>query len=234
MSEIYAAPMGSVAKRIKPGRLAIVVLPWFIGVLLILSLVALILLMKAAPAKEPDTLMVRSLDVAVPPPPEPPPPVKVQAQTTTAPSPTIDLFGVGEGPSLSYARNPELTLDNLQRVEKPEFDKNTFDLSSNLSVDFPLLEVKELDSVPRLLSNNRISFPRQLREKGIDRVTTKVEIIIDQQGKAYVKKIVDPVYPEMADVIRKAINDSKFTTPTKNGRPVQAIYLYTLVFINRT
>jgi hypothetical protein len=36
------------------------------------------------------------------------------------------------------------------------------------------------------------------------------------------------------DVIRKAINDSRFTIPTKNGRPVQAIYLYTLVFINRT
>jgi len=235
MSKIYAAQAGLVDIRMKPGRLAMIVLPWIIGVLLILSLVALILLMKAAPLKEPEKLMVRSLDVAVPPPPpEPPPPVKVQAQATTAPSPTVDLFGAGEGPSLSYARNPELTLDNLQRIEKPEFDKNTFDLSTNLSVDFPLLEVKELDSVPRLLSNNRISFPRQLREKGVDRVATKVEIIIDQQGKAYVKKIVDPVYPEMADVIRKAINDSRFTTPTKNGRPVQAIYLYTLVFINRT
>jgi protein TonB len=193
----------------------------------------MILLMKAAPLKAPETLMVRNLDVAIPPPPEPPPPVKIQEDTTTAPAPSIDLFGMGEGPSLSYAHNPKLTLDNFQRIEKPEFDKNTFNLSSNLSVDFPLLEVKELDSVPRLLSSNRISFPRHLREQGIDRVATKVEIIIDQQGKAYVKKIVDPVYPEMADVIRKAINDSRFTIPTKNGRPVQAIYLYTLVFINK-
>lgn len=222
------------AGKAKLRRLFVTTLPWLIGAVAICALVAIILLMKAAPLKEPETLTVRSLDVAVPPPPEPPPPVKIQEQTTTAPTPSIDLFGAGETPSLSYAHNPKLTLDNLQRIEKPEFDKEALNLVSNLSVDFPLLEVKELDSVPRLLSNNRISFPRHLRERGIDRVATKVEIIIDQQGKAFVKKIVDPVYPEMVEVIRKAINDSKFTTPTKNGRPVQAIYLYTLVFINRT
>lgn len=209
-------------------------LPWLLGALMIVFLMAAILLMKAAPLKEPETLTVRSLDVAIPPPPAPPPPVEMQQHTTSAPTPSIDLFGVGEGPSLNYATTPKLTLDDLQRIEKPEFDKNTFDLSSNLGVDFPLVEVKELDNVPRLISNNRISFPRHLRERGIDRVATQVEIIIDQQGKAYVKKIVDPVYPEMMDVIRKAINDSRFTVPTKNGRPVQAIYLYTLVFINKT
>lgn len=204
-----------------------------LSVLLVFSLLLLILFAKVLPVEEPETLTVRSIDVAVPPPPEPPPPIVQDVQTPPA-NPSIDLVGVGEGANLNYSDNPRLTLDNLMRIEKPKFDKNALDLSSNLSVDFPLVDVKELDSVPRLLSNNRIAFPRKLREQGIDRVTTKVEIIIDQQGKAYVKKIVDPVYPEMMDVIRKAINDSRFTTPTKNGRPVQAIYLYTLVFINRT
>lgn len=234
MNKPDAATRVPVAGKAQLPRPVILALPWLIGALVICSLVAIILLIKAVPLKEPETLTVRSLDVAVPPPPEPPPPVKIQEHTTTAPTPSIDLFGAGEGPSLSYAHNPKLTLDNLQRIEKPEFDKKALDLASTLSVDFPLLEVKELDSVPRLLSNNRISFPRQLRERGVDRVATQVEIIIDQQGRAFVKKIVDPVYPEMVDVIRKAINDSKFTTPTKNGRPVQAIYLYTLVFINKT
>jgi protein TonB len=208
------------------------VLPWICSALLIFALLLLILAAKIAPMQEPETLTIRNVDVAAPPPPEPPPPI-VQQQSAS-PTPSMDLMGVGDGPTLSYAPNPRLTLDNLIRIEKPEFDKNALDFASNLSVDFPLVEVKELDSVPRLLSNNRIAFPRQMRERGIDRVTTKVEIIIDQQGKAYVKKIVDPVYPEMVDVIRKAINDSRFTIPTKNGRPVQAIYLYTLVFINRT
>lgn len=208
-------------------------IPWLLSGLLTFALLLLIIFAKLSPMRESDIVTVRQVDVAAPPPPEPPPPI-VQERQSPTPNPTVNLMGVGDGASLSYADNPRLTLDNLMRIERPAFDKNTFDLSSNLSVDFPLIEVKELDSIPRLLSNNRILFPRHLREQGIDRVTTKVEIIIDQQGKAYVKKIVDPVYPEMMDVIRKAINDSRFTTPTKNGHPVQAIYLYTLVFINRT
>lgn len=207
--------------------------PWLLSALLTCALILLIAFAKISPVREPDVVTVRQVDVAAPLPPEPPPPI-VQERQSASPNPTINLMGVGDGASLAYAENPQLTLDNLMRIERPDFDKNAFDLSSNLSVDFPLIEVKELDSIPRLLSNNRILFPRHLREQGIDRVTTKVEIIIDQQGKAYVKKIIDPVYPEMVEVIRKAINDSRFTTPTKNGRPVQAIYLYTLVFINRT
>ena len=209
------------------------IVPWLLSGLLTLGLLLLIVIAKISPVKEPETVMVRQVDVMAPPPPEPPPPI-VQERPSPTPNPTVNLLGVGDGATLSYADNPRLTLDNLMRIERPEFKMSTLDLAGNLSVDFPLVEVKELDSVPRLLSNNRILFPRHLREQGIDRVATKVEIIIDQQGKAYVKKIVDPVYPEMVDVIRKAINDSRFTTPTKNGRPVQAIYLYTLVFINRT
>jgi periplasmic protein TonB len=100
-------------------------------------------------------------------------------------------------------------------------------------VSFPLHTVEELDSVPQLVSNNHVVFPRRMRENAIDKVATQVEIIIDAQGKAYVKKIVDPGYPEMVEVIRKAINDSRFTIPKKNGRPTQAVYLYKLTFINK-
>lgn len=231
--------------RIMSGKLdlrpmMITILPWLLAACAILSLLAVIVSARVAPIENPEMLTLRSVEVAAPPsPPEPPPsPTKVQQQHAATPTPTVDLFGVdtgvGQGPAVRYSANPKLELNRLQQVPQPEFDKDAFTLSPNLSIDFPLLEVKELDSAPRLLSTNRISFPRHLRENGINRVATQVEIIIDQQGKAYVKKIVDPVYPEMVEVIRKAINDSRFTVPTKNGRPVQAIYLYTLVFINKT
>ncbi len=208
-------------------------LPWVISALMVTGLTLLILVVKSTPPEPKDTLEVRSIDIAVPPPPEPPPPIRTQTHQQ-APTPGINLLGQGSGPQLSYTDNPKLVLDNLQKIERPTFDSQNMDMTSTLSVDFPLLEVKELDSVPRLVSTNRVSFPRLLRDKGVDRVATKVEIIIDQTGKAFVKKIVDPVYPEMADIIRKAINDSRFTIPTKDGRPVQAVYLYTLVFINRS
>jgi protein TonB len=208
------------------------ILPWILSLLVVGGLTITILMLKGQSPESAETLDIRSIDIAVPPPPEPPPPIRTQTPQES-PTPSINLMGQGTGPQLSYSDNPKLTLDNLQKIPKPEFDPKGMDLSSTLSVDFPLIEVKELDAIPRLVSNHRVSFPHVLRDKGVSRVATKVEIIIDQSGKAFVKKIVDPVYPEMVDVIRKAINDSRFTIPTKDGRPVQAIYLYTLVFINR-
>lgn len=208
-------------------------LPWVASLVLVGGLALMILLLKGQDPSAPETLDVHSIDIAMPPPPEPPPPIRTQAPQES-PTPSINLMGEGAGPQLSFADNPKLLLDNLQNLPKPDFDPKGMDLASTLSVDFPLVEVKELDSIPRLVSNHRVSFPRSLRDKGVNRVDTKVEIIIDQSGKAYVKKIVDPVYPDMVEVIRKAINDSRFTIPTKDGRPVQAVYLYTLAFINRS
>jgi protein TonB len=216
----------------KPNLLFTLLVPWMFGALSIFALLSLILLTKVEPAEKPETLVVRPLDVQLTPPPEPPPPERPVEQTSN-PTPSINLMGPGNGPELTYSESAKPAMNNLAKVEQPQFDRNKIDLAANLSVDFPILEVQELDSVPRLLSTNRINFPRTLRERGVNRVATQVEIIIDQQGRAYVKKIIDPVYPEMVDIIRKAINDSRFTTPTKNGRPVQAVYLYTLMFINK-
>jgi periplasmic protein TonB len=210
-------------------------LPWIYSVLVVLALVAFIFIMDADKNPPNDTLDVRAIEVAEIPPPEPPPTrqQETKTQNSTAPGPSIDLIGSGSGPALAFAENPKMAINKMQHIEKPQFDKDALALGANINVDFPLHPVEELDNIPKLISNNHISFPRRMRESGIDKVLTKVEIIIDAQGKAYVKKIVDPVYPEMIEVIRKAINDSRFTVPTKNGRPVQAVYLYNLTFINK-
>jgi hypothetical protein len=54
-----------------------------------------------------------------------------------------------------------------------------------------------------------------------------------KKEKRTLKKIVDPVYPEMMSVIRDWVAGVQFTIPTKNGQPVQAVYLYTIKFIVR-
>lgn len=210
-------------------------LPWLASGLFVAGLVAGIFLLDKEAQAPADTLVVRKVEVAEIVPPEPPPTQQLTAKSShnAAPGPSIDVLGSGSGPALAYAENPKLAIKKMQQVDKPQLNKESLDIGNNLTLNFPLHPVEELDSIPRLVSNNHISFPRRLRESGIDKVATKVEIIIDAQGKAYVKKIVDPVYPEMVEVIRKAINDSRFTVPTKNGRPVQAVYLYNLTFINR-
>lgn len=208
-------------------------MPWLFSLVLTGLLVLLLLFNKNADFLQKESVTVRSVDLTLPPPPQPPPEPKPRAETK-AEAPSIDLMGAGGGPSLSYSDNPRLSTLSIEQIEQPKVDLGAIDFDRSLSVNFPLLEVRELDQVPRLVSTNRISFPREMRRRGINRIATKVEIIIDQNGKAFVKKIVDPVYPEMIDIIRKAINDSRFTVPRKNGKPVQAVYLYNLVFINRS
>jgi protein TonB len=225
-----SAPVSNLNSRILARR----ILPWILSLIVVIALAALMVTMKLGHVGEKDDLVtVRNVDVTLPPPPEPPPPLKTRQAETESATPSIDLIGAGSGPSMNYSDNPKLTVLNLEKVDQPQFDTQSLDLRKTLALDFPVLEVKELDKIPRLVSTNRVSFPKEMRDRGINRIATKVEIIIDQNGQAFVKKIVDPVYPEMIDVIRKAINDSRFTVPTKDGRPVQAIYLYTLVFINK-
>ena len=210
-------------------------LPWALSFFAVSLLFILMLLYEARGLGKPDEeVTVRNIELTLPPPPEPEPPLRTRQPESEALTPSIDLIGAGEGPALSYSDNPKLAMLSLQKVQKPEFDTESLDLRKTLSVDFPIFEVQELDKAPRLVSNNRISFPRELSRRGLNRIETQVEIIIDQHGKAFVRKIIDPGYPEMIEVIRKAINDSRFTVPTKDGKPVQAVYLYTLVFINRT
>ena len=209
-------------------------LPWLISLVLVAFLTVLMLLAKGGNFVKEESVTVRKVDIILPPPPEPPDPMKKPKPDSQTQNPAIDLIGPGEGPVLDYEDNPKLSMLNLEKIDKLDFDPSSLNLTKALSLDFPLLEVKDLDRIPRLVSTNRISFPRELRQRGITEIATVVEIIIDQSGQAYVKKIVDPVYPEMIEIIRKAINDSRFTVPTKNGRPVQAVYLYTLKFIYRS
>lgn len=219
-------------KKAMPVRM---ILPWVCSLVVVFALISAIFALETVSKPPQDTLDVRPVEVAQLPPPEPPPTQQQQTETqnTAAPGPSIDFLGAGQGPAIAFAQNPKLALKRMQTIEKPKIDKGRLDLAGQINVNFPLHTVEELDAVPQLISNNHVTFPRRMRENGIDKVATQVEIIIDSQGKAYVKKIVDPVYPEMIEVIRKAINDSRFTIPKKNGRPTQAVYLYKLTFINR-
>lgn len=205
-------------------------IPWLLSLLLVCTLTSLILTLDSLIQQQEEEVEIRQLQSFVPPPPPPPPPIKVQASDEVPAAPSINLLGAGEGPQMQYSDNPKLSYNRLERIVKPEFNMNDLDIRKELTLDLPLFEVKELDAIPKLISSNHISFPSELSRRGINRVETKVEIIIDQTGRAYVKKIIDPVYPEMIAVIRKAINNSKFTIPRKNGQPVQAVYLYSLNF----
>jgi len=211
-------------------RFLIKAIPWLLSLLLVCLMTWIMLKLELVTEKKEDTVEIRRIEAFVPPPPPPSPPIKMEMSDVSPTVPSVNLLGGGDGPAMKYDDNPKLSFGRLEKIIKPEFNLNDLDIRKNLTFDLPLYEVKELDGVPKLVSSNHISFPPELSRRGINRVETKVEIIIDQTGRAYVKKIIDPVYPEMIAVIRKAINNSQFTIPLKNGQPVQAVYLYSLNF----
>lgn len=220
-------------KILPPRQFFIRLLPWLISVILVVLFTLAMLLLQVAGEKPADQVTVRKIDVALPPPPPPPPPLELQKPQSNTPAPTMDFIGMGDGPAMNYSVKPELGMENLEKIKPPKFDPESLDIQKTLSFSFPLIEVEKLDNIPRAVSSNSAKFPSSLINKGIKNVDTKVELIIDQKGKAYIKRIVDSVYPEMVEPIRHWVKGVRFTIPTKNGKPVQAVYPYTLRFVYR-
>lgn len=204
--------------------------PWLISLLLVLSLVLLMLYLQQGDFTKEEVVTVRKVDVALPLPPPPPPPIEMEQSQSESDAASIDLIGMGAGPVLDYSKKPKVAQLKLTNVQLPEFDVNSLDLSKTIAVDFALIEVKSLDQLPEIISSRYVQPPWSVIKRGVTRIPTLVEIIIDQRGRAHIKKIVDPVYPEMVDTIRTWVKNVRFSIPKKNGKPVQALYLYGLNF----
>ena len=211
-------------------RVLLKVLPWAFSVLLVFALVIVMVFLQKSDFEQEETVTVRKIDVALPLPPPPPPPVEMEQVESESTAPSIDLIGMGAGPSMDYAKKPKVAKLKLAKVKLPKFDVNSIDLSKTIAVDFTLIEVKRLDQVPKIISSRYVQPPWSIIKRGITRIPTTVELIIDEKGRAHIKKIVDPVYPEMVDTIRIWVKNVRFSIPKKNGKPVQALYLYGLNF----
>lgn len=196
----------------------------------VVAFTLLVLLFPERMAPPENEVLVRRIDLQLPPPPEPPPPVQQKADASQSEAASIDLTGFASSVELSYDSKPKINAVPLDEVEQPEFDMSTLNMRKTLSVQFPVVGVKSLDRMPQIVSSKQVSIPKELRRRGINRVETKVQIIIVETGRAYIKKIIDPVYPEMVVIIREYIENVQFTAPTQSGHPVQAEYLFELNF----
>lgn len=205
--------------------------PWCISAILVASLVYLLHVLKETPEPPEATLLVRKIDVALPtPPPPPPPPMRNQAKSSDTAQTSLNIAGLGDGPQVNYADKPKMTLPKVQSLALPEFTMDANIIQQRLALDMPLMAVEKLDQVPQVVKQKYFPPPLSIRRKGIKRVSTEVELIIDQTGKPYIKRITDPVYPEMVEVIRNWVEHARFSIPKKDGQPVQAIYLYGIHF----
>lgn len=131
---------------------------------------------------------------------------------------------------MSYNDKPDLAKKQLDQLKMPTFEMDAAYIERSMKFELPTMAVENLDSIPKALSQQYVGIPKPIRHRGIKRVETTVELLIDHNGRPFIKRIIDSVYPEMEEPIRQWVAKARFDIPRKNGRPVQAIYLYSINF----
>ncbi len=79
----------------------------------------------------------------------------------------------------------------------------------------------ELDQKPRLLRNPSVSFPRSIRNAKSGRVVVRVTIL--PSGRSQFISVVSSTHSELIPLARRIANGSRFTPPTRQGKPVKAV-----------
>lgn len=196
-------------------------------------LLSLVALMSRSPALEKEEILViREVDLSRLPPPPPPPEEKVTDESSDSIM-EMSLIGDSKGVELTFSKTPSMKKIQLEKIEYDELPIEQDKWEDLLSVDFPEVEMSELDEMPAIISRKSVSIPGELRRRGITRVATHVKVLIDEQGNTFLLKILDSRYPEMEVAIRELVKSAKFTPPKKNGEAVHARYDWPITFIQR-
>ena len=79
--------------------------------------------------------------------------------------------------------------------------------------------IGELDQKPRLLRNPSVNFPRSIRNAKSGRVVVRVAIL--PSGRSRFLSVVSTTHPALVSPARRIANGSRFTPPTRHGKPVK-------------
>ena len=79
----------------------------------------------------------------------------------------------------------------------------------------------ELDQKPRLIRNPSVTFPRSIR--GARSGTVVVRVAILPSGRSQFVSVVSSTHPELIPLAKRIANGSRFTPPTRQGKPVKAV-----------
>lgn len=190
----------------------------FSAVLLVAAL-SLLFLGYWLPDRVQDTIEVREVAIAVPPPPPPPPPT-VQQNVVETP---VNLQIQGSGPVLQMVEvEPNI---EISPPEIPDIVTETTQWQS-LEVNWDAFDLNQLDSLPSLLTALRVNFPRSLSRQGIDEVLVRLDVVIDEEGRATLVEIVENPYPELRSEIERLVRNSRFTAPQKENENVRARFIW--------
>jgi outer membrane biosynthesis protein TonB len=197
-----------------------------LGALLVALLIGAEQWLQNRPLLQPDQVEVRSIELSAPPPPPPPPKPQTQQQSTAR---AVELELAGGGASVELG-TPEI--DVQLQVAEPEVPELTSapEWSSQLSVNWEAFGLAELDQLPQVVNSPRTVFPNALVRRGVTQATVELDVMIDEQGRVSLRGVRSNPYPELRPLIDKVVQKTRFTSPTKQGQPVRAVFTWPVEF----
>ena len=191
--------------------------------------------------------IVDEIDTTVLPEPPPPPPVEEVPEEDVPPPPPPALADLRTTPEMKQPAlpiatmkvDPRLVVDTffsdqppspLPTVVKPK--PKTEVLPTKPKPVRPTVKslppkpkseysLGELDQKPRLIRNPSVTFPRSIRDARSGKVVVRVAIL--PSGRSQFVSIVSSTHPELIPLAQKIASGSRFTPPTRQGKPVKAV-----------
>lgn len=87
--------------------------------------------------------------------------------------------------------------------------------------------IGELDRKPRLLRNPSVRFPSSIRNADRGRVVVRVAIL--PSGRSRFLSVVSSTHPALIPAARRIAGGSRFTPPTRQGKPVKAVMTWPII-----
>lgn len=167
---------------------------------------------------------IKSVDFSAPPPPPtlsaPPPPAPKELTAT---------------PELKM-RSPKLTLNQLNLSLNPGFGDLSISTGLGLNIDFStesvdqlekLFDFGELDEIPHLIREGRFRYPSNA-PTGRGEAYVRLLVYVDKDGQVTARDVIEYSHEELIRAVREMAEDSRFSSPTRNGRAVRSKYEWTI------
>lgn len=183
---------------------------------------------------------METLEVSLPAPPPPPPENPPEAPPPPPPKlPQLQVRLDSVAPPLKASPKPQLDLtmttadfeleaDPIVVVPKPA-PKRTVKPTPPAPPQRSTYSASELDARPRLLNRPRASYPASQLRRGVREGRVLLEVAIDTRGSVTVRRILSSSHADFSEMARSFAARARFSVPTKDGRPVVAIYRWPLI-----
>lgn len=195
----------------------------FLGTALLVLLLALVSFDHVARPASIEIVPLTEVRIYEPPPPPPPPPADSRESGRA-------------GPALALVQNETPVALEIMELDVElavgalgDLGLGGSGLGDGAGAAFETVGLSELDSGPFVTGAPPIVYPEDVLAQGIEEFEVRVHLLINEQGRARLIRIVENPYPSYSPEIEEFVSQVVFSPPTRLGIPVRAEFLWPLL-----